>query len=416
MSLAKVGLHILSGYTGALGKPRIVKLVDPSAEYIRDVRKLVGDACTLVVRWTEDAQPLDNPVQNARDWFARRSPCMVDAKALYEGYNEVADEQAAPFAAFEVERLRLMHGLARRSAVGSWSVGVPDIPVWNAYASLLSAMHSTDCVSLHEYWSDAIDLANQWHVGRWRLVPQLANVPIAVTECGRDFVEGRGWSGWKLDPNCNANAYLAELRGYGAILDNAPNVLGATVFTAGQIVDPKWAPFEVNSIAAIIAAESTQAQPVQPPAHVARLQHPLPWSRVSQRFGENPAYYAPMKGHNGLDLAVPDVSDIRAWHATPVVAPNAGPVVIGYDPTGYGVYTYIWGTDGLDTLCAHLAWATLPSSKYVRAGDLIGWVGYTGSCQPMGIYGCHLHFGVRPRPYNLNNGARGYVDPAPYLS
>lgn len=418
MSLQKIGLHILSGYTGNLGKPRIVKLVNPSAEYIRDVRGLVGDACTIVVRWTEDSQPLDNPVQNAHDWFDRRRPLMVDVKALYEGYNEIADEQAGPFAAFEVERLRLMHEAGRRSAVGSWSVGVPDVPIWGTYAPVLGAMREGDALSLHEYWSDAIDLANQWHVGRWRLLPQLAHIKIVVTECGRDRVEGRGWSGWKLDPNCNANAYLAELRGYGMILDGAPNVLGATVFTAGQITDPQWRPFEVNSIAAIIAAEGTQAQPQQPeqpPVHVARLRHPLTWSRVSQRFGENPAYYKPMDGHNGQDMACPDVQEIRAWHATPVVAANAGPAVIGSDPTGYGNYVYIWGDDGLDTLYAHLAWATLPSSKRVRAGDLIGWVGYTGNCQPMGIYGCHLHFGVRPRPYRLDNGFRGYVDPAPYL-
>ena len=416
MSLQKIGLHILSGYTGTLGKPRIVKLVDPSPAYIQQVRALVGNACTLVVRWTEREQPLDNPAQRAQEWVARYQPLMVDAAALYEGYNEVADCDAPAFAAFEVERLRLMHGLARRCAVGSWSVGIPDIPVWATYTPVLGAMVAGDAVALHEYWSDAIDLANQWHVGRWRLVPKLRGVPIVVTECGRDFVEGRGWSGWKLDPNCNANAYLAELRGYGTILDGAPNVLGATVFTAGQIVDPKWAPFEVNSIAAIIAAESTQAATPAPTPYTARLQHPLPWSRISQRFGENPANYAPMKGHNGIDLACPDVSDIRAWHATPVVAANAGPAVIGCDPTGYGNYVYIWGDDGLDTLCAHLAWPTLPSSKRVRAGDLIGWVGYTGNCAPMGIYGTHQHFSVRPRPYKLDNGFRGYVDPLPYLS
>jgi murein DD-endopeptidase MepM/ murein hydrolase activator NlpD len=419
MSLGKIGIHILSGYTGNLGKPRIVKLVDPSPEYIRQVRTLVGDACTMVIRWTEAVQPLSTPVQNARDWFARRRPSMVDARALYEGYNEVADEQAAPFAAFEVERLRLMHGDGLRSAVGSWSVGVPDIPVWATYAPVLAAIRDGDAVSLHEYWIDAPDVGNQWHVGRWRLVPQLDNIKIVVTECGRDFVEGRGYSGWKLDKSLSANSYLAELRGYGAILDRFSNVLGATVFTAGQIIDPQWQPFEVNSIAAIITAESTQpvATPT-PPAIVTppMLRHPLVWSRVSQRFGENPAYYAQFgqRGHNGVDLAVPGSSDVFSWHGTPVVAAHDGEALIVRDDASYGLYVYIWGTR-CDTLYAHLAEATIPSSKRVKAGDLIGWVGYTGNTLPRGIHGTHLHFGYRPKPYQMQNGYRGYEDPLPHL-
>ncbi len=415
MSLAKVGLHILSGYAGNLGKPRIVKLVNPDAAYIRQVRAEVGEGCTIVVRWTEKEQPLDSPVENVRVWFTRRWPLMVDAAALYEGYNEVADSQAAPFAAFEVERLRLMHQVNRRSAVGSWSVGVPDLPVWATYTPVLGAMGVRDAVALHEYWSDGADLTNVWHVGRWRLVPQLAGKSIVVSECGRDRVEGRGYSGWHLDPNCTPNQYLAELRAYGNILDAYPNVIGATVFTAGQIVDPQWQPFSVNEIAPIIAAEGTQEQAQEPPTHVARLKHPLVYSRISQRFGANPAYYAPMAGHNGLDLAVPSTASVREWHGWPVVAAHDGKALIVDDPTGYGKYVYVWGNDGLDTLYAHLCWASLPPGEYVKTGDLIGSVGYTGNVKPLGLMGTHLHFAVRPRPYKMDNGYRGYVDPEPYI-
>ena len=137
MTLQKIGLHILNGYAGPLGRPRICKLVDPTPQYIRDVRALVGDGCTLVVRWTLrgtalERQPLDAPIDRARQWMALYSHQMADPAALYEGYNEVPDSQAGPFAAFEVERLRLLHGAGLRCAVGSWSRASLEAPALRA--------------------------------------------------------------------------------------------------------------------------------------------------------------------------------------------------------------------------------------------------------------------------------------------
>lgn len=415
MTLAKCGLHIIGGYSGSLGKPRITKLVDCSGEYIRQVRAQVGDACTIVVRWTEREQPLDDPVRRAQEWYSKRRLAMWDSNALYEGYNEVADSQAPQYAAFEVERLRLMHEGGRRSAVGSWSVGTPDLPVWTTYQPVLDAMNAGDAVSLHEYYADSGDVTNPWHVGRYRMVPALVNKPIIITEAGRDSVEGKGYPGWKL-AGISANAYLAELRAQGVIYDKDANVLGWTVFTAGDL--GQWANFGVNELAPIIAAEATPPPtPTPGTPTVRKLLHPLIWSRVSQPFGANPAYYAKygIRAHNGQDMAVPSTCDVFQWHGAPVVAAHAGKAIIVRDDPSYGNYVYNWGT-WCDTLYAHLAEGSLPASGQVREGDLIGWVGYTGNCIPSGIHGTHLHFGLRLKPYNLTNGYRGYVDPTPFLS
>jgi murein DD-endopeptidase MepM/ murein hydrolase activator NlpD len=255
-----------------------------------------------------------------------------------------------------------------------------------------------------------VDADNPWHVGRYRKVPQLAGKSKIITEAGRDTVEDIGYPGWKLDAACTPNGYLAELRTQGAVYDADPDVLGWVVFTAGAL--GQWEYFGINEIAPIIAAEGTQVPAPVPGAPTRKLLHPLIWSRKSQGFGENPAYYAPfgLRGHNGLDLAVPGTCDVFTWHGTPVIAAHDGKAIIVRDDPSLGVYVYVWGT-WCDTLYAHLAEATLPSSGYVKQGDLIGWVGYTGNCRPSGIHGSHLHWAYRPKPYQMQNGYRGYEDP-----
>lgn len=430
MSGAKLGLHILSGYAGALGKPRIVKLVDASAAYIRQVRAQVGDGCLMVVRWYEREQPLDDPIRRAQEWFARWRPQMVDVEAVYESYNEVPDMQAPSYAAFIVELLRLMHAGGRRSAIGSWSVGVPDLPVWRTYAPALAAMGPRDVVALHEYWSDQWDLGNIWHVGRWRLVPALDNRNIVITECGRDRVEGRGYSGWHLDGSLSAGRYLDELRAYGALLDATPRVLGATVFTAGQIMDAQWQPFEVNSIAAHITAESTQEAPpvVTPPVTptptpepveptesarlVIELARPLALTPqtnvVTQWFGENPAMYAAygLAGHNGLDY--------RAPLGTPVLAAHPGIAKV-YDQgaAGYGKYVVLTYIDGAGreryvTYYAHLSEHRVGMGQRVKRGDVLGLSGNTGNST-----GPHLHFGLKVTGM-VNPAYNDAIDPVPF--
>lgn len=427
-TMSKLGLHILGGYRGELGRPRVIKLVDVSLEYKREVRADVGPDCLIIIRWTlpESAQRLDDPVRRAREWYVTHRDTMLamahgDPNVVFEtAYNEIPNELAAPFAVFLVEVLRLMHGDNLRGAAGNWSVGTPEPEMFDTvYLPVLEALGPGDLLALHEYFADGADLANVWHIGRWRLNARLANIPKVITETGRDvFTEnGRtfGYPGWHADPHCTPNVYLAELRGLNSLLASQPSVVGAVVFTAGQIISEKWQDYEVNSIADIIVAE--QGELLVAPAPV--LRHPLPGARISQRFGENRAYYARYGspgGHNGIDLAVPAGTDVRDWHAKTVVAANSGPAVIVDDPEGYGLYVYIWGNDGYDTLYAHLAHAFVPADKRVEAGQPIGWMGYTGNCAPTGIYGTHLHFGVRPRPYRLDNGTRGYVDPIPLIS
>jgi peptidoglycan DL-endopeptidase CwlO len=97
--------------------------------------------------------------------------------------------------------------------------------------------------------------------------------------------------------------------------------------------------------------------------------------------------------HEGIDIAAPS--------GTPIRAVKAGAIALAAPTGGYGNYTCINHGGGLSSCYAHLSSYAITSGS-VDQGDVIGYVGCTGSC-----FGDHLHFEVR-----INGGA---VDPMGYL-
>ncbi|MGB3098697.1 MAG: peptidoglycan DD-metalloendopeptidase family protein [Solirubrobacterales bacterium] len=97
--------------------------------------------------------------------------------------------------------------------------------------------------------------------------------------------------------------------------------------------------------------------------------------------------------HAGVDIAVPS--------GTPIRAAKSGVIALAAPYGGYGNYTCINHGGGLSTCYAHQSSFAITSGS-VSQGDVIGYVGCTGSC-----FGDHLHFEVRV------NGAP--TDPMGYL-
>lgn len=126
---------------------------------------------------------------------------------------------------------------------------------------------------------------------------------------------------------------------------------------------------------------------------------------ISQKFASTEIDYSQfgLKGHNGIDFAVPT--------GTPVYAAADGVVQeVGYDKTGYGNYIKLrhsWG----ETLYAHLLKSLVQQGMHVSAGEEIGISNASGNAT-----GPHLHFGLRRNPYNRSDGYDGYSDPLPYLT
>jgi murein DD-endopeptidase MepM/ murein hydrolase activator NlpD len=108
------------------------------------------------------------------------------------------------------------------------------------------------------------------------------------------------------------------------------------------------------------------------------------------------SYYGPRWGsmHTGID--------IDGTSGQPIVASKAGTVIMASYYSGYGNAVIIDHGGGYQTLYGHMSSFASSSGQSVSQGQVIGYVGCTGSCT-----GDHLHFEVRV------NGSP--VDPLPYL-
>ena len=99
--------------------------------------------------------------------------------------------------------------------------------------------------------------------------------------------------------------------------------------------------------------------------------------------------------HLGTDLACPAGTSIHAY--------NAGTVLISEYHYSYGNYVLIDHGGGLQTLYAHMSERAVSAGDWVESGQVIGYVGMTGSA-----YGYHLHFEVRENGEVRN--PRNYLD------
>lgn len=141
------------------------------------------------------------------------------------------------------------------------------------------------------------------------------------------------------------------------------------------------------------------------------LRFPLNNYTITQGFGANAAYYKQFgqNGHNGLDLG--------AKAGTSVYAAEAGTILFegwGQNSSWMGSIAgvcVIINHNGLHTGYAHLASTVINRGQQVSKGQLIGYVGATGTAT-----GPHLHFEVFPGTPNWSNGYAGRIDPMPHLS
>lgn len=134
---------------------------------------------------------------------------------------------------------------------------------------------------------------------------------------------------------------------------------------------------------------------------------------LTQGFGENPQNYQQfgLNGHEGLDFIPKDADKkvyavesgiVREDFDDPVQGKSYGNNVVIFVPTNRRLWTY-----------AHLAENFVKKGDRVLRGQPIGIMGSTGNTS-----GAHLHLGLRQtdasgNPLNINNGFKGFVDPAP---
>jgi len=290
---SKLGLHVQWNNSPEIMefirrmKPAVVKAVGDKG-FLAEV-EAVSPSTIIIARQGDEQLTIEgDPVAAARAYVAehldeyQRHPA-VD---YWEGYNEPVVQGNMPwFAAFEAERVRAMaeHGL--RTAIGSFSAGVPE---WDEFAAFLPAVREAHAhggiLALHEYDAPVLDrlvgvpLPGRQPVPdrgcltlryRWwyeeMLKPEGIALPLVISEAGIDGTvgghpgpEGEGWldfrdywrdSGLGED---GTQAYLRQLAWYDAELQRDDYVLGFAVFTAGAMNDD-WESYDITGILRHIA-------------------------------------------------------------------------------------------------------------------------------------------------------------------
>jgi murein DD-endopeptidase MepM/ murein hydrolase activator NlpD len=122
-------------------------------------------------------------------------------------------------------------------------------------------------------------------------------------------------------------------------------------------------------------------------------------------FGRRTVLNGEVRGrHFGVDL--------RADEGAPVLAPNAGEVVLAADHYFAGKVVVLDHGGGLFSLYAHLSRIVVEAGRRVVRGDLLGEAGATGR-----VTGPHLHWGLRVQgtavdPLSLVAALDGFDEPA----
>ena len=86
--------------------------------------------------------------------------------------------------------------------------------------------------------------------------------------------------------------------------------------------------------------------------------------------------------HDGTDIAAPCGTPVRAW--------SGGVIAFAGPAGGYGNRVVLQESPGNETSYSHLQGFNTSSGSRVNSGDIIGFVGTTGTST-----GCHLHFSAK---------------------
>ena len=122
---------------------------------------------------------------------------------------------------------------------------------------------------------------------------------------------------------------------------------------------------------------------------------PCTYTRFSSPFGWRiHPVYKDWRFHNGVDLG--------AKKGTPIIASRSGTVKTATYNKSAGYYVTLNHGDGYETVYMHMTHYIVSKGDTVTAGQVIGYVGSTGTST-----GAHLHFAIR-----LNGS---YVNPADYI-
>ena len=364
---------------------------------------------------------LTDPIIGAHLWFERLKPWMdatpVGAKIVWQGLNEISEDQSDKYLEFELERLRLCRLAGRHIGVGAWSVGVLSPGKYAQFKPLFDDLDpENDAILKHCYWGHAKHVLNPWYTLPWRF-PEVRNAVgpnrWIITEAGRDIVRDKnvprdewGKGGWLAD-GIPLDQYVDELGQYAEALEIEPSVVGYTAFDHGVGVRYGWQDYDMAKPWPIIH-DWIKSHPACPSPTPAELGYPFEKRlRVSSEFAA---------GHWAIDLAATNSEWYAYFHGTPVLSMIKGKAYVGHETDGknggLGLFVVIYN-EAWRTYYSHLSEAWVANNEVVKVGQPIGAVGYSGNTLPGGIAGTHLDVQALKEP--IDWGAYGgRVNPSLY--
>ncbi|GIV18887.1 MAG: hypothetical protein KatS3mg023_0638 [Armatimonadota bacterium] len=293
--VSKLGIHLIGSYTeGArrilAAKPRVMKVLDPQVsagmrEAMRDYKQRHPKGLVVMRVWERTSglryRLEDDPAQSADDFWNRVLQPAVHALSAsdrrlvdyLEGPNECENtpcwesvESARWFGRFWERLAERIAQAGFRPCVGSIPVGNPPGNIAEIRAkleaflpALRAAKRWNGAWSYHSYSIEyTTDVAVEyWHSLRYRIFyeflreryPDLANLPMILTEGGIDRAGNPNNDGWRA--RGDAAKFQKWLLWYDSELKKDPYVVGSTLF---QIGNPEgWWSFDVEPIAQWLA-------------------------------------------------------------------------------------------------------------------------------------------------------------------
>jgi lysozyme len=189
----------------------------------------------------------------------------------------------------------LLHAAGVKVAGGSWGTGDYTAADWE-----IPKQAGCDATAVHCYWgTQGFTL---WEALRYRQFWQAGDLPVLISECGFNAVEG-GVSGWHLG-GLSATQYTNELVSYAQTIAQDAYVLGATPFTSGPT--PDWANYEVDSITPQLIADLGGSVPTHPLPYLAgcdvsEFQGAITWPTLARCTD-----FAAIKASQGTSETDPD--------------------------------------------------------------------------------------------------------------
>ena len=121
------------------------------------------------------------------------------------------------------------------------------------------------------------------------------------------------------------------------------------------------------------------------------------YTRIASPYGYRICPFHGRELHRGADITAPG--------GTPIMAARSGVVLVSTYGSSYGNYVTIAHSDGTRSLYAHMSSRAISPGSTVSAGQVIGYVGSTGSAT-----GNHLHFEIW-----TNSSSSSCVNPMNYF-